>query len=227
MGRPKGHLSTTFRITAAPTAAAFDLGRLYGRDELVGLRQRFPISLEGGQTEACAVRPSGRARPIVRAVRLTHDGTDGPVQLDVHSGGTGDLGCRVSPRDGDHLFALSWTVAYAANVLLAADDLRTAAGQSGCEHDVELEIRGSPDGGPPNLLGYNEGAFRGDRVGDGLWRLPLLLPRLLRHRGGTRVGFGNDARRRVRRRRAAPPGILPPGRRPSASVMTTGALFSR
>lgn len=73
------------RITAVPVGTRFDLGRLYGRDDLVHLRQSYPITVNGDLTEAYAVRLPERVRPIVRGVRRTYDDGDTPTYLDIHS----------------------------------------------------------------------------------------------------------------------------------------------
>ena len=95
-----------FRITAVPVGTRFDLGRLYGRDGLVRLQQRYPVAVNGHRSEAYAVRLPNRVRPIVRGVRRTYDEEGGPVYLDLHSDGVVDLGFRVAPRTDEQLIAL-------------------------------------------------------------------------------------------------------------------------
>lgn len=165
------------RITAVPAGARFDLGRLYGRDALLDLRQRTPFAVDGHRCEAFAVRLPDQARPIVRGVRLTPGGDGDSVYLALHSDGTVDLGFRVTPRNGERLLAAGWVIAYAVNVLRAADALRTEAGAPDAECGLEMEIRAEPEHGPISLLGWGRGVWD-DRIGDGVRRTPLLLPRL-------------------------------------------------
>ncbi len=57
-----------FRITAMPVSTRFDLGRLYGRDDLVRLRQRYPITVNGNRWEAYAGTAAG-SHPAHRSRR--------------------------------------------------------------------------------------------------------------------------------------------------------------
>lgn len=149
-GQPQ---ASGFRITAVPVGARFDLGRLYGRDDLGNLQQNFSISVDGYGTQAHAVRLPERIRPIVRGVRRTYDDTGEPVYLDLHSDGMVDLGFRVSPRSGQQMIALGWVIAYTINVLRAANNLRTRAGIPDCEYGIEVEVRNSPPNGTMKLMG--------------------------------------------------------------------------
>lgn len=168
-----------FRITMMPVGTRFDLGRLFGRNDLVRLRQSYPITINGNHSEAYAVRLPERVRPIVRGVRLTYDDERTPTYLDIHSDGMVDFGFRVGPRSGEQLLIyLGWVVAYTVNVLCTADTLRTAAGAPDCEYGIEVELHSRPTRNPIKLMGWSTGIGFEHETGFGLQRLPLLLPRL-------------------------------------------------
>ena len=167
-----------FRITAVPIGTRFDLGRLYGRDGLVRLQQRFSITVDGTRSEAYALRMPERIRPIVRGVRRTYDEEGGPIYLDIHSDGVVDLGFRAAPRQDEQIVALGWVVAHAINVLRTADTLRVAAGAPDCEYGVEVELHCKPAHASIGLMGWSGQFSSENRIGYGLRRLPLLLPRL-------------------------------------------------
>ena len=167
-----------FRITAVPVGARFDLRRLYGRDRLVSLRQRYQVTVNGARLEANAVRLPERSRPIVRGVRRTYDEEGAPIYLDLYSDGVVDLGFRVAPRTDEQVLFLGWMIAYSINVLCAADALRNAAGMPDCEYGFEMEVRSRPADSPINLVGWGQRFSGDDTIGEALRRLPLLLPRL-------------------------------------------------
>ena len=68
------------------------------------------------------------------------------------TGGAGFIGAHCVER----LLAAGWVIAYAVNVLRAADALRTEAGAPDAECGLEMEIRAEPEHGPISLLGWGE-----------------------------------------------------------------------
>lgn len=170
--------ATGFRITAVPVGVRFDLGRLYGKEGLARLRERYTVAVNGCRTEAYAPRLPQHTKPIVRGVRRTHDNDSGPAYFDIYSDGVVDLGFRLEPRQDEHFIFLGWIVGYLVNALRTADALRSAAGVVDCEYGIEVELRASPARVPVSLLGWGQNLSIDNKIGDGLHTLPLLLPRL-------------------------------------------------
>ncbi len=111
-------------------------------------------------------------------MRRTYDDEGTSAYLDVHSDGVIDFGFRIAPRTDEQLLALGWVVAYTVNVLRTAEALRTAAGAPDCEYGIEVELHGKPAADPVGLISWNERSSFDNRIGRGLQRLPLSLPRL-------------------------------------------------
>ena len=60
-----GLQATGFRITAVPVGAPLELGRLYGRRELVPSQQNYTLLSDGRRYQARLPRVQARARPLV------------------------------------------------------------------------------------------------------------------------------------------------------------------
>lgn len=73
-------------------------------------------------------------------------------------------------------FGISWIAGHLINVLRTAHVLRTAAGAPDCEYGIELEIAIDTAIGTVGLVITDQGW--NDKVGEGLCRLPLILPRI-------------------------------------------------
>ena len=166
------------RITAVPVGARFDLGRLHGRDSLVQLQRQYTITLKGHRYETYAPLWPDRTRAIVRGVRRTDNGEGANVYLDLYSNGVVDLGFKVPPRRDGQIVALGWIIAYAVNVLSAVNMLRTEAAAPDCEYGIQVELCSRADVDFVELNGLGQPDLWRNRIGDGLRRLPLLLPRL-------------------------------------------------
>lgn len=176
--------SVGFRLTAVPVSTQLSLGRLYGRSDLVDSRQDYPVRVQGNSYKAHSIRPPQRSRPLVRGVRWSYDQDEEVNRLDIYSDGTVDFGLRIGPRPNvDHnlLLSVSWIIAYVTKVLLTVGRLRTFAGVVDCEYAIEMEIQShsnSPVVEEVQVMGFQDYSFFDNKVGDPLWRLPLVLPRM-------------------------------------------------
>ena len=171
-----GLQATGFRITAVPVGAPLELGRLYGRGDLVPSQRNYTLLSGGRQHQANLPRMQARARPLVRGVRWTYDDEGVPTYLDLRSDGTVDLGFRLGPRNNRRLLAISWVAGYLIHVLHTINRLRTAAGAPDTEYAVEVELDAFGAGEPIALFGWGN-QMSDNLIGQGL-QLPLTLPRL-------------------------------------------------
>jgi hypothetical protein len=167
----------SFRITAVPVGSRFDLGRLYGHDTLVHGGEQYTLRVNGTDKLANAVRLPNASRPILRGIEWTCS-KDGGCYYAAYGDGAIELGCRLRRLSGrEPYLAIGWIVAHVVNVLRTADALRAAAGVADSEYGIEVELRAADPMQAVPLIWDHGGMFDGG-IGDGLARLPLLLPRL-------------------------------------------------
>lgn len=177
------HNAVGFRITAVPVGITFDLGRLYGRTDLVPSQQNYKLTGQGQEYQAHVARLQSQVRPIVRGVRRTYDEDGIPTYLELYSDGVVDLGYRTGPQSqGKMALAIGWIVAYLIHIVRIADALRKAAEAPDAEYALEIELRADPSHDLVNLVTWKPTHFNA-MIGSGL-RLPITLPR---------ISFGSSA----------------------------------
>ncbi len=162
-----------FRVSAVPVGASFDLGRLFGREPLFRLKERYRVQVGDTENVAPAIHLPRDEKPILRGVRFDRSEERGRSFVDIHSDGVVNVGVRSVMTDPPVRLYIAWIIGYATNMLHIAHQARTAGGIPDCEYAIEAFMFGSS---VTTILDWSQEYSHGISLGE--LRRPLSLPRV-------------------------------------------------